>query len=82
MKFECTNNVAEYEALLLGLNALKEIKEKIIDVFGDLEIVVNKVNGSYQTKHPRMRAYRNEVWDVMGIFFTEHRVMVNPIIQN
>ena len=35
LTFECTNNVAEYEVLLLGLNSLKEIKEKIIDVFGD-----------------------------------------------
>ena len=26
LTFECTNNVVEYEALLLGLNALKELK--------------------------------------------------------
>ena len=26
--FECTNNVAEYEALIFGLNALKELKQK------------------------------------------------------
>ena len=26
--FECTNNVAEYEALILGLNILKELQEK------------------------------------------------------
>ena len=82
LKFECTNNVAEYEALLLGLNALKELKEKRIDVFGDSELVVNQVNGSYQTKHPRMRAYRNEIWDMLGKIFTEHRVMVIPRIQN
>ena len=35
LTFECTNNVAEYEALLLGLNSLKELKAKRIDVFGD-----------------------------------------------
>ena len=40
LKFECSNNIAEYEALLLGLNALNDLKEKIIDVFGDLELVV------------------------------------------
>ena len=29
-----------------------------------------------------MRAYRNEVWDMLGNFFNEHRVIVIPIIQN
>ena len=81
LTFERTNNVVEYEALLLGLNSLKELKEKWIYVFGDSELVVNQVNGSYQTKQPRMRAYRNDVWDMFGNFFTEHRVMVIPIIQ-
>ena len=57
-------------------------KAKIIDVFGDSELVVNQVNGSYQTKHPRMRAYRNEFWDMLGKNFIEDRVMVIPIIQN
>ena len=28
LTFECTNNVAEYEALLLGLNTLKDLKAK------------------------------------------------------
>ena len=82
LTFECTNNVAEYETLLLGLNALKKLKEKIIDVFGDYELMVNQVNGSYQTKHPGMRVYRNEVWDMLGIFFTKHRVMEIHRIQN
>ena len=32
LTFECTNNVSEYEALLLGLNALKYLNAKRIDV--------------------------------------------------
>ena len=55
--FECTNNVAEYEALLLGLHALKDLGAKRVQIFGDSELVVNQVNDSYQTRHPRMRAY-------------------------
>ena len=61
LTFECTNNVAEYEALLLVCNALKYLGAKIIDVFGDSELVINQVNDSYQTKHLRMIAYKNEV---------------------
>ena len=54
----------------------------MIAVYGDYELVINQVNGSYQAKHPRMRAYRNEVWDMLGKFFNEHRVLVIPRIQN
>ena len=55
--FECTNNVAEYEALLLGLHALKELGARRVQFFGDSELVVNQVNENYQTRHPRMRSY-------------------------
>ena len=41
LTFECTNNVAEYEALVLGLHALKDMEEKRIKVFGDSKLVVN-----------------------------------------
>ena len=60
LTFECTNNVAEYEALLLGLHALKYLGAQRIRVLGDSELVINQVNDSYQTRHPQMRAYRNE----------------------
>ena len=70
LTFECTNNVAEYEALLLGLHALKDMGAKRIQVIGGSEIVINQVNHSYQTRHPRMRDYRNEVWDTFGNYFT------------
>ena len=74
LTFECTNNVAEYEALLLGLHALKELGAQKIRILGDSELVINQINESYQTRHPRMRAYRNEVWDMLGNFFTEHTI--------
>ena len=35
LTFECTNNVAEYEALLLGLHALKDLGAKRVQFFGD-----------------------------------------------
>ena len=35
LTFECTNNVAKYESLLSGLNALKELKVNRIYVYGD-----------------------------------------------
>ena len=74
LTFECTNNVVEYEALLLGLNSLKDMGAKRVQIMGDSELVINQVNDSYLTKHTRMRAYRNEVWDMFGNNFIEHKI--------
>ena len=35
LTFECTNNVAKYEALLLVLNDLKDMGAKRVQVMGD-----------------------------------------------
>jgi len=63
--FECTNNVGEYEALILGLKIMKELQAKIVHIYGDSELVIKKLIGTYQEKHPRMRAYRNMVLDLL-----------------
>ena len=72
----------EYETLLLGLRTLKYLGAKKVQIFGDSELVVNQVNDIYQTKHLRMRAYQNEVWDMFRNFFTEHTVQVIPRDEN
>jgi hypothetical protein len=54
--FECTNNMGEYEALILGLQVLKELGTQKIAVCEDFELIINQVKGVYQTKHPRLRA--------------------------
>jgi hypothetical protein len=56
LAFDCTNNMAEYEALILGLKTLKELGARRIVVHGDFELVINQVKDIYQSKHPRLRA--------------------------
>jgi len=79
--FDCTNNVAKYEALMLGLNILKEKKAKKITIHRDFELIINQVNGLYQTKHLKMRAYINAVLDMIENF-TEYNIYVIPRSQN
>ena len=43
LDFKCTNNVAEYEALILGLRALKDLQDQRINIQGDLELVIRQV---------------------------------------
>ena len=68
LAFQCTNNEAKYEALLLGCNMLRDKEVKRIYVQGDSKLVINQVKGTYQAKHPRMRAYRNVVLDFLENF--------------
>ena len=56
LQFEATNNVAEYESLILGLEATKKMGVKCIYVFGDSELAVQQVRQQYQCKHPRMKS--------------------------
>jgi ribonuclease HI len=79
--FDCTNNIAEYEALVLGLRALKDLRAKKIDIYGDSELVVKQFQGSYQSKHPRLRSYRNLVLDLLQ-GFKEHQLTVIPRKEN
>jgi ribonuclease HI len=40
LNFQCTNNIVEYEALMLGLKWLKTLDAKIISVRGDFELII------------------------------------------
>jgi ribonuclease HI len=82
LEFEVTNNVAEYEALVLGLRAAKDMGIEEIAVFGDAELIVQQIRNAYQAKHPRLRSYRNEVWDLIDIFFLAFNISFVPREEN
>ena len=47
-----TNNVAEYSALILGLEEAKRLGANAIDVRMDSLLVVEQLRGRWRTKHP------------------------------
>lgn len=68
LEFEATHNVVEYEALLLWLQATKNLNIGCLNVFGDSKLVVKKIKNQCQTNHPRLWGYRNKVWDLVEFF--------------
>jgi ribonuclease HI len=82
LESETTNNVAEYEALSLGLRAAKDMRIEELAVFGDAELVVHQVKNMYQAKHPRLRTYKNEVWDIFDSFFLAFNISFVPREEN
>ena len=66
--FPCTNNAAEYEALLHGLRMTKEMNLSRVRCFGDSDLVAQQVSGKCDSKDPLMAAYRREVDAISGHF--------------
>ena len=54
LNFTCTNNVVEYEALLLGLKVVAHHRIKKIHVIGDFEMIISHVRGIYVSKNKRL----------------------------
>jgi len=45
LHFECTNNTAEYEACILGLEVALKLKIKKIYVYGNLMLIICQLKG-------------------------------------
>ncbi len=52
---KATNNVAEYRALLLGLERAQALGYSDIQVFSDSELLVRQIQGRYQVKNAALK---------------------------
>ena len=50
-----TNNVAEYRALLLGLERAAALGAREVEIVNDSELVAKQLTGAYKVKHPAMK---------------------------
>ncbi len=50
-----TNNVAEYRAVLRGLERARELGARELEIVGDSELIARQLTGVYKVKHPAMR---------------------------
>ncbi|KAL0315002.1 UNVERIFIED_CONTAM: hypothetical protein Scaly_2899500 [Sesamum calycinum] len=57
--FDASNNEAEYEALLAGGRLAQAAGAKYLRAYSDSQLVVNQVNGDYETKGEKMIQYLN-----------------------
>ena len=58
LSFECTNNVAEYEACVLSLQATLEKKIKRLSVYGDSALIICQLNGEWETMDSKLVPYQ------------------------
>ena len=55
-----TNNVAEYRALLKGIERARALDAREIEIVNDSELVARQVTGAYKVKHPAMKPLHAE----------------------
>jgi len=55
----CSNNVAEYNTLLIGMQIADEIGIQNLETHGDSKLIVNQVRGEYEVRHEDLVPYYN-----------------------
>jgi ribonuclease HI len=78
---QATNNEAEYQALILGLQQalFRSIEE--IRIHMDSELLVRQLNGQYRVKNPRLALLFQQVRDLL-LKFKKYAIIHIPREQN
>ena len=61
LDFSCTNNIAEYEALLLGLRKLKAMGIRRAILKTDSQVIAGHVDKSSKARDPKVERYLDTV---------------------
>ena len=62
---KATNNVAEYRALLLGIDLAKQLGADEVEFVGDSMLIVEQVRGRWKVKQEHLRPLLAEVRDAL-----------------
>jgi ribonuclease HI len=64
----CTNNMAEYEGLLLALQKARAVRERRLVILTDSELVAEHIGKTYKAKKPDMMKYLQAVRSMEKFF--------------
>jgi ribonuclease HI len=65
---KCTNNEAEYRALLFGLDTCAEFGRGRLKIHLDSELIVKQIRGEYKVKHPNLKQLHQKVMQKLKDF--------------
>jgi len=63
-----TNNVAEYQAVLRGLERARQLGARELEIVGDSELIARQLTGVYKVKHPAMRELHTQALTALRQF--------------
>jgi ribonuclease HI len=85
---ETTNNVAEYQGVLLALELARELGADQIEVVNDSELVARQIGGQYRVKQEHLKPLHRQVmealrdfdcWEVRSVR-REHNVRADELV--
>jgi ribonuclease HI len=89
LEYFCTNNQAEYEAILLGLQILSSMGVKYVKTFGDSLLVMQQITGVFQCFDGSLNAYLDKCLEIIDLFddftaqhvFRDENIVANDLAQ-
>jgi len=63
-----TSNISEYRALIAGLFGGIDEGVDIIHIFGDSQLVVRQINGTFRVKKEELRKHRDKALELLASF--------------
>jgi len=63
-----TNNTAEYQALITGLQKAQELGAKKLLIRGDSELIIKQMKGEYRVRHPELKPLYEEAYHLLHQF--------------
>jgi len=64
----CTNNIAEYKALILVLRGALSQWYKNLQIYMDSELLAKQINGAYRVRNANLQVLMKEVRDLLKAF--------------
>ncbi|XP_040942266.1 uncharacterized protein [Gossypium hirsutum] len=68
LNFFCTNNIAEYEACIMGLHAAIKRKIKILEVQRDSALVIYQIRGDWEVRDSKLVKYHDLIAELVKEF--------------
>ena len=65
---DATNNVAEYKALIRGIQRAGELGATELDLIGDSELVVKQIQGAYKVKKAGLKPLHAEARQALSAY--------------
>ncbi|XP_074277875.1 uncharacterized protein LOC141601486 [Silene latifolia] len=62
----CSNNVAEYQALILGLQMAIEVSVRDMDIYGDSQLVISQVLDEYEVRKEDLIPYHRQALQLLN----------------
>ena len=70
LAFKCTNNQAEYEALVISLEILLELGAQEVHIIGDSQLVIRRLTGEYKCNNLLLTSYYTTSTQLLDSFHT------------